>query len=557
MKHTLKIVLPLVLIIAILVAACVFFLAFRPDMTSSVFAYWADHFVERGRYERAISCYRMAGKLTPENERVPIVLAQTYVKAGNYTKAEYTLVSAITNDPEAIDLYLALSQTYMAQGKFLDAEQMLSRINHDAIRNEIDAMRPEAPVISPESGYYNDYIDISAEADYGTIYLTTNGAFPSSDDDIYASPIEIGSGETNVTAFCVGENGLISPVVRAGYTVGNVVEPVTLSDTAIDTYVREKLGKLPTDTLMSDELWTLTELELPEGVASLDDLVYFTGLKSLTLHPSTTADLAILGSITTLQDLKVSGCTLSAAAMEAIGSLPDLITLDISSCAVSNIEPLRDLTKLTSLNLSHNTIDDIAVLSAMTELTELWLSNNPVRTITYLNNCLKLQKLHVENCDIAKLTSIADNTSIEELYASNNAIDDISVLSGCSALRELHVDGNEIADISVLAELPELTVFRGDHNKITTLPAFDPATCKLVRFNVNYNEVTSLAPLAGLHTVNYIRADYNKVTDISCLQGNYCLIQIDVWDNPINTAPIAAMQEMGIKDIYNPTYKPA
>ena len=48
---------------------------------------------------------------------------------------------------------LCRSQTYIAQDKILDAEQMLDRITSSDVKAQIDALRPRAPVLSPESGY--------------------------------------------------------------------------------------------------------------------------------------------------------------------------------------------------------------------------------------------------------------------------------------------------------------------------------------------------------------------------------------------------------------------
>ena len=44
MKYILKIFLIVLLVVAIIGAACWFFLVQRPDLTMSVFAYWGDHF---------------------------------------------------------------------------------------------------------------------------------------------------------------------------------------------------------------------------------------------------------------------------------------------------------------------------------------------------------------------------------------------------------------------------------------------------------------------------------------------------------------------------------
>lgn len=554
MKHALKVILPLVLVVALLAAACWFFLFYRTDLTMSVFAYWGEHYYEAGRYNRAISMYKLAAKLEPENDKLPVLLADAYVKDGNYTKAEYTLVSAITENPNSARLYLALSQTYVAQDKLLDAEQMLNRITNDDVKREIDAMRPAAPVIEPESGYYSEYIEVSVTS-ADPVYMVLNADYPSMTCDAYTGPVTLSGGESKIVAVAVGDNGLVSDASYAGYTVGSVVEPVTIQDAALDTYVRELLGKSPGATIMSDELWDIRELTLPEGVQSLDDLKLFAGLTSLAIH-DTTMDVSVLGELTTLKSLDLSGCTLSSAALETIGTLPELQALNLSGCAVSSINALVGLSNLTSLDLTNNTISDITALSALTQLTELHLTNNPVRTITYLNNCLALEKLYMENCGVSRLSSIAGNTAIRELYASNNSITDISVLAGCTSLSVIDVSGNQITDISVLTELPALTGFYADNNLIETVPVFDAGTCKLVNFSINHNAVADISGLAGLQWLNYVHADYNKITDVTCLGGCWNLIQIDVWDNPLDTESIPELQEIGIIVNYNPTYEP-
>ena len=554
MKHALKIILPLVLIIAILVAACWFFLFYRTDLTMSVFAYWGDHYSDAGRYNRAISMYKIAAKLAPDSDKLPVLLADAYVKSGNYTKAEYTLVSAITDNPDSVGLYLALSQTYVAQDKLLDAEQMLSRITNSEVKATIDAMRPAAPVISPESGYYSDYIDVSVTSS-DQIYMVLNEDYPSMRTDAYAGPVTLQGGESKIVAVAVGENGLVSDASYAGYTIGSVVEAVTIQDAALDAYVRELLGKSSGATIMSDELWEIRELSLPEGVQSLDDLSLFAGLTSLSVH-TPSLDFSVLSSLTTLQSLDLSGCTLSSAALETIGTLPELQTLNLSGCAVSNINALVGLSRLTSLDLTNNTVSDITALSALTQLKELHLTNNPIGTITYLNNCLELEKLYIENCGVSRLSSIAGNTAIRELYASNNSITDISVLAECASLSVLDVSDNQIKDISVLSALPELSSFYADNNQIEAVPTFDPETSKLLNFSIDHNAVTDISGLAGLQWLNYVHADYNGITDIACLQNCWNLIQIDVWDNPVDTESIPALQEIGIIVNYNPTYEP-
>ena len=274
MKHTLKIILPIILILAIVIGACWFFLIARRDVTESIFVYWGEHFYEAGRYSRAVAFYKAAMRFAPKDAELAIRLADAYKKSGNYTKAEYTLVSAITQIPDSVSLYVALSGTYVEQDKLLDAETMLSRITNDAVRTQIDALRPAAPVIEPESGNYSEYIDVTVTGSSGTVYAVCNSDFPASAQDVYIGPISLEAGESRIVALSVAENGLVSDAAYAGYTVGNVVEEVKLADAGLDAYVRELLGKTAGSAIMSDELWAVEALDLPDTVASLDDLSY-------------------------------------------------------------------------------------------------------------------------------------------------------------------------------------------------------------------------------------------------------------------------------------------
>lgn len=554
MKYILKIFLIVLLVVAIIGAACWFFLVQRPDLTMSVFAHWGDYFYDARRYNRAVSLYETACKLSPDNANLPVRLAQAYINSGNYTKAEYTLVSAITNNPESVQLYVALSKTYIEQDKILDAEQMLDRITSADVKAQIDALRPNAPVLSPESGYYSEYIDVAVTATGGTAYLAVNQDYPSIETDAYEAPVTLEAGDSKVVVVTVAENGLVSDAVYGGYTIGSVVEEVTLSDSALDSYVRELLGKSASDTIMSDELWELEELTLPEGVQDISDLTRFAGLKTLTIQNATGLDLSVLPQLTTLQTLDLSGTTLPTSTLDAIGTLPELKKLVLQSCAVTAINPLVGLSNLEYLDLTNNSVSDLTAITALEHLKDLYLTNNPVKSITYLNSCLELERLHIENCGVSRLSSLAGNTSLQELYASNNEISDISVLSDCVSLSVLDISDNQVKDVSVIANLPELTYFLASHNQIESLPAFDTANCKLVRINVNNNQLTDLSPLKGLPALNYIFADYNQISDISGLEDCPLLTQLNLFDNPVNEAQVKALQEIGRIVNYTPGY---
>ena len=554
MKHALKIILPIMLILAILIGACCFFLIVRRDLTESIFVYWGTHFYEAGRYSRAVTFYKLAMRFAPKDAQLAIRLAEAYKNGGNYTKAEYTLVSAITQIPDSVELYVALSRLYVEQDKLLDAATMLGRITNDAVRAQIDAMRPAAPGIEPESGNYSEYIDVTISGSAGKIYAVCNSDFPASEKDLYTGPISLEAGESKIVALSVAENGLVSDASYAGYTVGNVVEEVRLADAGLDAYVHELLGKTAGSAIMSDELWAVEALDLPDTVASLEDLSYFTGLRSLSLHHGAALDLSVLSQLPTLRTLDLSGCTLSTAAMNTIVTLPELTSLNLSGCAVAEIDTLISLQKLEALDLSNNTISDLTALSALLSLRELRLTNNPITSLSNLKNCTELETLYADQCAITRISGLAEHTKLKTLVLSSNKITDISALAGCTEIETLDLSSNSVSDISVVSGFKKLVDLNVSNNQITELPQFDADT-PLWHVNISHNQIESLSGLEGNLAVNFIDADYNRVKSIAKLESCIMLVKMNLWDNPVDAEEVKALQEVGILINYNPKYE--
>jgi len=556
MKRALKVIIPVILILAILLAAAWFLLFYRPDLTADVLVNYGDSMVEKERYDRAVFSYSLACSLQPQEEEYARTLAKTYILSGNYTKAEYTLVKAISSQPHNASLYIDLCRTYVEQDKLLDAVQMLDRIADPDVLQQLSDLRPDVPVLWPESGYYTDYIEVSAESALSDLYVTIDGEYPSMEDDLYRGPVSLSGGETTVIAIAYDEStGLVSPAALGGYTIGGVVEVVALNDPAINSAVRTLLNKTESDALLTSDLWGIAALELNQPT-DLQELAYFTGLRSLTILNVSGLNFAPLAQLVDLEYLNLSGCTVSSNSLQAIGSLTELKQLDLSSCAMANIDALSPLTKLTQLNLANNSIDNIGVLSLMLELEEVNLANNPITSIAGLSACKNIRSVDISNCSVGSLTSLSEKEYLETLLAPNNKIDTLEELAACPALRKLDVQANLITDITVLTQLPSLNIFNGSNNQITVVPDFDETTSQLQQFSIDYNQVEDISGLKGLQQLNYVYADYNKIVDLMPLQENYTMVQVNVWDNPVTPESVAALQEFSIIVNYNPNYVP-
>lgn len=571
MKKALKLIISLILVAVLLGGAAWYFLLYNPALTTDLLLDWGAGAQSRGHTNTAIRYYRWAYQLSGQDPELAIQLAKAYQQADNYTKAEYTLANAIAAGG-SLDVYLTLCQIYVEQDKLLDAVTMLDQIADPAVKAQLDAMRPAAPTANLTPGFYNQYMEVTLDSGGGDLYVSTNGEYPSTRTDSYSDSIALGLGETTICALSVSEQGLVSPLSVFGYTISGVVEDVTLSDPALDAYVRELLSRSAGSTLTTADLWGITELTLPAEVAEISDLSYFTGLTSLVIQDRPALSLSFLSGMTQLQTLDLSGCTLQAEELELIGALPQLQVLNLSGCglstiaglsrsatlleadlsdnSISDIAPLAENSGLSTLNLQRNAVTDLTPLSGFTELSWLDASYNSVQSISPLGTCVKLSYLNLTNNNLTDLSSIGHLTSLAELDASYNALTDISGLESCVDLGKLNLSNNSLESMDSLASLTQLTDLDISYNDIQTIPDF-PDDSALVTFNGCHNFFEDVSGLAGLQSLNYVYLDYNNIFDINCLSTCTNLIQVNVFKT--NVTDVSKLLDMSVIVSYNPT----
>ena len=576
MKKALIIITCIVLVLALLGGAAWYFLVYQNNMTAERCADLAAQSANSGKFSRAIQLYTTAYELDPANYDLAISLADTYAASGNYTKAEYTLVNAIADHPNAADLYLALSRTYVAQDKLLDAQLMLDNIGNTEVKAVLEPMRPAAPTLSPESGYYSDYISVSLTYGSGTAYLRVDGEYPSTGDAPYSQPIALEGGETEASAIVVGENGLVSPVTYGGYTIGNIVEEVTFASSAFEHFARETLELDPAKPVMTDDLWTVTELTVPETLTDLADLSYFTGLTSLTLQNYHGGEFDFLSGMTQLATLDLSRSSVSTLALEFIGTLQSIKTLNLESCGVTDITslgalssleslnlngnkvatiaPLANCTNLRTLHLSSNSITDISTFASLKGLVELDLSYNTPTTLAPLGQCPNLQVLNLSYCSLLDISVLKNCPELTHLNASHNTLTGISGLEACTKLQEVDLSYNKLVSIDELGPIDSITLVNINENDVVSLPPFTENS-SLQRFYADHNFLEDVSGLASLPYLNYVTLDYNNINDIDCLADCVNLVQVNVFHTNIGTEEeVAALTERSIIVNYTPDY---
>lgn len=514
--------------------------------------------------------YDMAYNYSGKDENVAIELANQYKKAGNYTKAETTLSSAIKQGP-TVELYTALSRVYAEQNKLMDSVSLLNKIPDPEIKAQLDALRPQAPEPDHPAGFYSQYVDVALNSN-GTIYYTLDGEFPSTDEAPYTDPIPLGDGETVIRAVSVDRSGLVSDEVKLNYTVGGVIEAVTLEDPTLDAAVRQILGKDAGDILYTNDLWQIKEFTVPEGTQNISELAKIPYIKKLTISGYPLEDLSFLTGFTALESLDLTGCRLASESLEVLAGLPSLRELTLAETGLStvaglenvqnltllnlrnntirNLEPLSHMVTLQELNLTHNALTDLSALTPLTELQKLDVSFNSLTSLAPLANCPKLTWLDAGNNQLDSLSGVESLPLLNYLSAEFNKLTDISLLAANTELETLKLANNEISDISVLGNLVKLDGLYFSHNAVTTLPQW-PDGSALRIIDGAYNQIGSIESLRNMTELSYVYLDYNALTTVEPITGCYHLVQVNVYGNDIDD--VSALTKQDIIVNYDPT----
>ena len=573
MKKIMKRIVPLLLVVALIASLCWYIFVYDRETVRDFLMAQARSCAQNGHFEAAAWFYDISYDFAGEDENVAIDLAQIYKDSGNYTKAEYTLVSAIA-DGATSELYMALCRTYVEQDKLLDAVNMLDKVADPVIKAELDALRPAAPNPDFVPGFYSQYISLNFTHEGGTLYVSTDGQYPSTADSPCVTPVALEGGETKIYALTVGDNGLVSPLAILSYTVGGVIEEVQFADVYIEELIQAQLMFGHDTVIYSDDLWSITELEVPAEAVELSDLRHLlyletlsltnreigdlsflegmTRLKRLDLSGSTiSADLSILKTLPALEELNLRGCSISSLAF--LEGAPSLKKLDLGSNAVGNISVLATIPTLQTLDLSDNAVADLSPLSGLTELTSLNLAENVVASVAPLHNCLKLTTLDVSENKLTDISQLQKLTGLTTFRAEKNQLTDCAVLAGFTELRTLDISNNQLTDITMLSGLGKLAEFDFSYNQCTALPNLGDSS-GLVTINGSNNALTSLEPLDKISTLNYDYMDYNaEISKIDFLADNPNMVQINVFGTKVTQAQANKCIDRSIIVNYDPT----
>lgn len=560
-----KIAIPVILVLVIGALAFLYFYV-GVDFSSDYYISAGDRAMENGRLNRAVTCYTKALRSIDDDPELVKKLSDAYVQQGNYTKAEYTLVSGINRMPDDVSLYVDLSRVYVAQDKLRDAAILLDGVVNDSARQQLEALRPTAPTISPESGVYDEFFTVSVSYPSGcTAYVSTDGDFPSTAHPSVTEEITTTYGTNTIYAVSVSADGLVSPLIYAEYEIANVVEDVTFTDPVIEDQVRTALDVEDYVQLTTEDLWAISLLYIPSDVMSLEDLHWFSKLPSIQFETAAGFDFTALSNCPQLRKVVVANCGLTSTQLEQICQVTGLTYLDISGNQIVNLDPVANLTGLTALiasgnsifdisplaglngitrlDLSDNSIESVSPLWSMTAMTDLNLSGNPLTGIDELSGMDDIASMKLTGCGINDISSLAGKTKLTYLDVSDNYISSLDVLADSKDLSELYANNNAITSITFVSGLRNLSKLYASGNAITSVPNLSDHTLLNI-IDLSSNLITDVSGITNMELLNYLYLDYNQISDVSCLTSNYLLVRLDVFGNPVTETSM--LTDMGV-----------
>lgn len=563
MRTFLKIAVALLLIAAVAAGAL---WALQPRQRSAICLWLAEKALESGNDTAATKLFEDSLKIYPGNSAARKAAISFYRARGNYTKVEYHLLGGIENESGNSYYYEELSRVYVEQGKLYDASNLLDNIENAVVYKKLSSMRPQAPVILPESGNYRGELSVTVTAPEGAlVYLTDSGSFPSG-DDLFDGEIEILPGETLILAVCVSPDGLVSTVASASYRFEPELASITFSDPGVERIVRDILARPAGDISTGDmrtissfsnaigdelvEISTVEDLRWCSGLEVLDltgvksateCLEYLPSLRILSLHDCSVTDLTVFSGLKEIEYLDLSRNTI--ALVDALAELPKLERLIIRQNAVVNIEPLGKLVSLRQLDAGENAISDISPLDACTELETLVLDVNRISDVSALSSMKKLSALDISRNEVSDISALRDCTALRSLNMSGNKIEILEPLGGLIDLTSLDAAKNNISDISALGGLINLSVLNLSGNVIENVEPLAGCvslnTCDLSR-----NFITDVSGLSALQNLMELNVENNMITDLSNLVSCEALNTVYAFGNKIKDT--SALDEAGI-----------
>lgn len=174
-------------------------------------------------FEEALSYYKNALSIQPDDTTVRMQMADLYLKENDYDSAMVLLMEVINLDQKNKDAYTRLISIYEEREEYDKVKELSDGVEDADILELFDGYLVSEPVFYPDAGNYDTYMTVTIlSIDGDPIYYTLDGTEPTKENGrrYPSNGIELDeSGTYNIKAVCCNEKGIYSDVVNAKYKI--------------------------------------------------------------------------------------------------------------------------------------------------------------------------------------------------------------------------------------------------------------------------------------------------------------------------------------------------
>ncbi|MBO9702831.1 MAG: leucine-rich repeat domain-containing protein [Sporocytophaga sp.] len=242
------------------------------------------------------------------------------------------------------------------------------------------------------------------------------------------------------------------------FTISAAMAQTPIADNAFRKCIADSIPTAldANQNLILTKAAAVKKLECPNyGIATIDELKYFTGLTELNITKNPIITLPDIAAMTGLTKLNIGETKLTT-----IPDLSPFINLQYLSIHRLDVTQFPDLTNnknLIQLLVHTNKFDNIPALN-LPKLEYLGISLVGITALPDLTNLPKLRKLECFRNKIKQLPDLSGMDSLKVLDASSNFIEEFPTLP--LGIQTVYLDSNLISELPSLTSYQSLTKVR-------------------------------------------------------------------------------------------------
>ncbi|MFI3177066.1 MAG: chitobiase/beta-hexosaminidase C-terminal domain-containing protein [Eubacteriales bacterium] len=175
---------------------------------------------QQGKYEQAIEHLQKAIQVDSVDPKAKLLLAKTYIDLQWEEDAIEVLLDIIQTGSSLQEVYDNLILIYIQQEAYEEISTLLDEADDVTIKQSYQQYAADSPDYSVTGGEYAEIVPLKLLGNTsGSIYYTIDGSDPTSDSELYETPIFLEEGEYEVKSIYVNAYGVASDIVSQQYYI--------------------------------------------------------------------------------------------------------------------------------------------------------------------------------------------------------------------------------------------------------------------------------------------------------------------------------------------------